>query len=100
LALAQSFSHVDHATPSGQTSTMWLVVWDKTTKTATTQLKCDVYIYIYIHIHTNANWLHCTISRLALRRSATKHFQKATNQGANSTTMLLYHPYIDVTVSG
>ena len=28
------------------------------------------YIYIYIYIYTNASWPHCTISSLALRRSA------------------------------
>ena len=63
------------------TSTTWLVVWGRDHRNcAHTIIKCDryiYYIYIYIYIHSNANWLHCTISSLALRHSAkntkTKH---------------------------
>ena len=31
------------------------------------------HVNIYIYIHTNANWLHCTISSLALRYSVIKY---------------------------
>ena len=31
-------------------------------------LKCDGYTYIHTYIHKNANWLHCMIISLVLRR--------------------------------
>ena len=57
--------------PPGRTSTTWLVVWGRDHRNRAHVIKVwRIYIYIYIYIHTNASWLRCTISSLALRRSA------------------------------
>ena len=57
--------------PPGRTSTTWLVVWGRDHRNRANAIKSvtDIYIYIYIYIQTR-DWLHCTVSSPALRRSA------------------------------
>ena len=72
--------------PPGWFSTTWLVVWGRDHRNCAHAIKVwRIYIYIY----TNANWPHCTISSLTLRRSAMSDYWTQCHFGIVKASIML-----------